>query len=319
MPDLTPVPRHDACSISDFDSQVAALGLPVVITAGADRSTTLASWTLTELAARFGHVKVPVLGRDSNPQDALGDSGSMKPRRMMSLADYIRCISSDAGTAPYAGNISLRNDPAVAGRLADLLCKCRFPDWLPGSAQDEYRMWIAAAGQLTGIHNDPYHNFNAQLIGTKRFVLFAPDQHEALYAEFFNSGMWTSPIDPTAADLQKYPKFAAATGYECELQPGDILFLPRFWWHYVQARKVSVNINRWIVPDDARWHQQPQARRFISYPKLLAQVTAQFESLPAILQEFKREEFERLRAELATLIDSDVHCERSEYRQSLNS
>jgi oxalate decarboxylase/phosphoglucose isomerase-like protein (cupin superfamily) len=34
--------------------------------------------------------------------------------------------------------------------------------------------------------------------------------------------------------------------YVVTLKPGDVLFVPRHWWHYVENVGVAVSINSWI-------------------------------------------------------------------------
>ena len=40
------------------------------------------------------------------------------------------------------------------------------------------------------------------------------------------SGDKSEVLDVDNPDLTKYPEFAKATRYECELEPGNILFIP---------------------------------------------------------------------------------------------
>ena len=45
--------------------------------------------------------------------------------------------------------------------------------------------------------------------------------------------------------LQDFPKSANASFQECILEPGDCLFIPRGWWHYVQSLDVSASVSFW--------------------------------------------------------------------------
>lgn len=36
------------------------------------------------------------------------------------------------------------------------------------------------------------------------------------------------------------------------LEPGDVLYVPKHWWHFVEALDTSLSINVWVdAPDDA--------------------------------------------------------------------
>src|SRR5262249_44095155 len=158
-----------------------------------------------------------------------------------------------------------------------------------------YKLWIAAPGQRSTIHNDPYHNFNAQIVGRKHFILFAPEAHKLLYPRFFHAGMWVSPIDLKQPDFDKFPDFVNLQGYKHELNEGDIMYVPRFWWHCVEAMTPCVNVNRWVFSEGSEgewWHQQPAARAVIPFDKLLTQLCSQFNALPEDLQELRRRKFD---------------------------
>ena len=44
---------------------------------------------------------------------------------------------------------------------------------------------------------------------------------------------------------QKYPLFSNAVYYETVLEPGECLFIPRLWWHYVRSLSVSFSVSFW--------------------------------------------------------------------------
>ena len=48
------------------------------------------------------------------------------------------------------------------------------------------------------------------------------------------------------------------------LQPGDVLYVPKHWWHYVQALDTAMSVNQWVdVPSDAVDRLQEAVVRFL--------------------------------------------------------
>jgi lysine-specific demethylase 8 len=121
-----------------------------------------------------------------------------------------------------------------------------FPQYFPDQRQLDVRIWIAAPGQKSTLHNDNYQNFNAQISGVKKFVLFPPEHYPYLYTEIHNEGCWVSRVDAFDPDLSRYPLFTQAKAVTCTLTAGEILYVPLFWWHQVYAETLTVNINAWV-------------------------------------------------------------------------
>ncbi|MFL9458793.1 cupin-like domain-containing protein [Tolypothrix bouteillei VB521301_2] len=64
-------------------------------------------------------------------------------------------------------------------------------------------------------------------------------------------------------DFDKFPKFKKAKYMECLLEPGEMLFIPAFWWHHVYSLdRVNIAVNFWWQAD---WKDYfaPQARRIL--------------------------------------------------------
>jgi hypothetical protein len=87
-----------------------------------------------------------------------------------------------------------------------------------------------------GLHHDflQTHAYLAQVVGRKRCVLFSPEDSAAIY---------DGAVNPDEPDLEKFPGFRNATAYECVLGPGELLFIPRRWWHHVVALEKSITVN----------------------------------------------------------------------------
>jgi jumonji domain-containing protein 7 len=72
--------------------------------------------------------------------------------------------------------------------------------------------------------------------------------------------MVMSPIDIEQPDVERHPRFAAATRVECEVREGDVLYLPAFWWHQVASspscnasKPRNLAVNYWFAPF---WHSE---------------------------------------------------------------
>jgi hypothetical protein len=95
---------------------------------------------------------------------------------------------------------------------------------------------IGPAGSVATLHADILHThaYLAQIVGRKKCILFPPDDSDFLYG---------GGVDPERPDLEKFPLFRRATAHECILHPGEMLFIPSDWWHYVTAIEKSITVS----------------------------------------------------------------------------
>lgn len=84
---------------------------------------------------------------------------------------------------------------------------------------------------------DPHHNENLYEAHIPEAILsFSPSTGKFLRNTLLEStSMVMSPVDIQEPDLERFPNFAKARRVHCVLRPGDVLFMPAFWWHEVQS------------------------------------------------------------------------------------
>uniref|UniRef100_A0A8C9DDE0 Lysine demethylase 8 n=1 Tax=Prolemur simus TaxID=1328070 RepID=A0A8C9DDE0_PROSS len=55
----------------------------------------------------------------------------------------------------------------------------------------------------------------------------------------------STKVDVENPDIEKFPKFTEAPFQSCVLSPGEILFIPVKYWHYVRALDLSFSVSFW--------------------------------------------------------------------------
>ncbi|KAL1514542.1 hypothetical protein AB1Y20_003639 [Prymnesium parvum] len=112
------------------------------------------------------------------------------------------------------------------------------------------QLWAGHGGSCTPCHYDSLSNFLAQLEGRKHVLLFPPSQSFNLYPYPVGHEMDNFTIaDPEAPDTARFPALAHARALETVLCPGDVLFLPRFYWHLVRQLDpghANLSLNFWV-------------------------------------------------------------------------
>lgn len=109
------------------------------------------------------------------------------------------------------------------------------------------RLWLGGAVH-TRTHNDRDDNLACVIAGRRRFVLFPPEQVSNLYIGPPDNPPPLSLVDPEAPDFACFPRYrdAIAAARIALLEPGDALFMPRYWWHHVTSLDpYNAMVNYW--------------------------------------------------------------------------
>lgn len=240
---IKPIERIEQPTIKEFKHYISQ-NQPVIITGVANQWQAYCHWTLESFKQIFGDLTVPLRASDNEIDVFFGEDKQDKFLRFSEYIDLISNWNSCDQRPPYFGNIWL-NDPEMKPIVEPIIRDFDFPNYFTDSSRNDLHLWIGAAEQKSTIHNDNYQNLNAQIYGKKAFLLFSPEQHQFLYPVKIDEELWSSPIDPQNPDLAKYPLFERTSCIEAILQPGEILFIPIFWWHQARAITTAINLNMW--------------------------------------------------------------------------
>jgi hypothetical protein len=88
-----------------------------------------------------------------------------------------------------------------------------------------------------------------QVVGRKRVFCYEPTRthSRALYPNAWYTSSFTSssirfPMDGSIPDPARYPRFAEARPVECVLEPGEMLYIPIYWWHHAFCEGFAVSV-----------------------------------------------------------------------------
>lgn len=107
--------------------------------------------------------------------------------------------------------------------------------------QNCVRVWFNSGGHTTPWHYDGHslHVFNLQLKGHKRWTIVAPE-----------TPLLNMPMSKTC--VFENNRLDGKRNYTFDLHEGDMVFLPRYWFHHVHSvAEVNVNVNWVLMPKQA--------------------------------------------------------------------
>lgn len=106
---------------------------------------------------------------------------------------------------------------------------------------------MGSPGTFTQGHIDSKDNFVYQIIGEKRWTIFSPQDYKYLYYTKTKGSLeWSAVLSSLEApDIKKYPLYARATPITFTMKPGEVMYLPRGWSHFVENVTPTLMINTW--------------------------------------------------------------------------
>jgi lysine-specific demethylase 8 len=227
---MKPVEQRSDLKADEFFEEYLRRNKPVVLKNAAPYWRE--RWTPQWLKEQLGTRKV------------VGETGEKfvhdKSRRTMSLAELVDVVLSDSLELRVRSLSFLSQVPELQNEFQE---HNQLESYLRGADSPKRAFWITPKGNATLLHHDTfYDNLNIQIFGRKRFIMIPPSSYKSLYVHLFSE----SPLDPREVPLDEFPRFAGADLSEAVVEPGDVMFVPQFWWHFVISIDICINVNSWV-------------------------------------------------------------------------
>jgi len=106
-------------------------------------------------------------------------------------------------------------------------------------------LWVGAKNHYEFCHVDPDDGIICMLKGKKVVRLYSNKQFRHLYPNPLGAKGRTiqSQVNCDKPSEALNPLFFEAICHECTLEPGDLLYIPAFWWHQVSSVDASISMN----------------------------------------------------------------------------
>ena len=238
---LSQIIRAKNIDADDFLKQYMKVGKPIILKDFIEPdSPAFQKWNYDYFKEIAGETKVNVYGSEIESIDRVAS----KPVGETTFAEYLDLITTKITEHRlFLFNLlnlkpELKNDIHYKD-----ITKGKVLKWLPF-------MFFCGQGSITRNHIDidMSHVFLSQFQGVKRVWLFPWEQSDLMYKLPYN---FHSLVNLQEPDYEKYPALKHLNGYEALIHPGETLYIPSGWWHYIQYETEGYSVSVRALPSSA--------------------------------------------------------------------
>lgn len=220
----------------EFYESYYFLNRPIVLKGFAAKSLAVNTWSPEFFTRNYRSAPVQITAERNRFADYEADF--RQTVQTITMAEFVERLYRAEETNDFylvARNYFFEN-PALSHLRDDLQPPPEIIDTAnpaPGAA----KLWFGPKGTVTPLHYDEHSILFMQIFGRKHFKLVPPFELSKLYQR----KRYYSSVDPEDVDSDRYPEFSMASLADVELDPGDILFIPAGWWHWVKSLEISIS------------------------------------------------------------------------------
>jgi hypothetical protein len=236
---IVDVQRIPGLTIPRFRKEFHHPGVPVIF-AGAAKSWRCQRWTPEFFAENYGDEMCSITDYGDDQPMRLADVVALNKQRRLRASHFSRVVHNHQELMDELDTTYLRD-----------LCG-------PLSHKTSYQFFIGPPDVETHLHAGGTNNFHVQVYGEKTWWIVDIRFNPVIRPKITGAPLLASSFDPRQAD-DRFPTDRYVDVYRAKLLPGDMLFIPSFYWHHVSYDTESVATGfRWVTARDI-------ARAFMMY------------------------------------------------------
>ena len=235
---LQDIPRVKTITKEVFIKNYFKPQKPVVIEHFIDHWPAYTNWSLDYMKKFTGDKIVPLFDdRPVNYKD-----GFNEPHATMRMSKYIDLLKRE----PTKYRIFLWN---IFKEVPQLQQDFSYPDFGLKLLKKLPLLFFGGKDSYTFMHYDIdlANIFHFHFEGKKQCILFDQKQNKYLYKIPY-SLITHEDIDFTNPDFKKWPALQYAQGYICELNHGEMLYMPEGYWHYMKYITPGFSMSLRAIP-----------------------------------------------------------------------
>jgi hypothetical protein len=192
-------------------------------------------WNLEYFESRIGSELIEIqFGRQGHANYEIERERLVRRLPFDEFLSMVRECHSTNDFYCTAGNNSF-NRAVLAPLWEDVV---PIPEYLDSDSSADGFFWLGPRGTVTPFHHDLTNNFMAQIIGRKLVKLVSSYETPLMRNNFHCYSEWhNDDLGAATSNSTEVPHVL-----QCVLEPGELLFLPIGWWHYVEGLDITTTM-----------------------------------------------------------------------------
>jgi len=190
------------------------------------------------------HLNDPVVDCESRPRGVklfTPESTVVTVERMRLSEYFARRLDPARKTELYLAqlNVPVGNPPFGGRKLEE------------GADGTSKLLWMGTGGEVSPNHFDWYDNIYVVVGGTKRLTISPPSSTPYLYPVQLGDGQPGNDVIQAQADVvnpdyDRFPLLRKAQIFDVDVEAGDALYIPAFWWHRMEGKGPTASVSYWL-------------------------------------------------------------------------